>query len=313
MNMPVLPALLGAQAFVPPVAADKVNLLLLHAFHAVATERNFARAAVQLRMSQPPLMRQVRELEELIGTTLIIRRHNAVLLTPAGEKLARELAQLFAQARQSIAQVCEVDQLDQGEITLGLSASTLVSNLTGRLASARASKPGLEFQYRELTPEQQIEALNNRKLDAGFWYLSGDEAPGKLSHRLIQREAMMLFLPQNHALAALPGVSLRQLAQQDLIRCQTGEAWHSGFLNTLCLAHGFTSRIANTVGSPLSALALIGQGMGVALLPQGYSRMTFPGVVVRPLQETVNLQLHMVWDPHPAGTAAARWLSEALG
>ncbi|GGP27415.1 LysR substrate-binding domain-containing protein [Silvimonas amylolytica] len=312
MNMPALAALLGAQSFVPPAGTDKVNLLLLHAFHAVAAERNFAHAAVALRMSQPTLVRQVRELEDLISVPLVIRRQNAVLLTPAGEKLARELQQLFAQVRQSIAQVCDVDQLVSGCVNLGLSAAALTSTLPAQLSAAAATKPGLQFHYQELSPQAQIDALLSRELDAGFWYLSGDTAPRRLSHQLIQREPLCLALPADHALTAQPAVSLKQLAQLDMIHYETGEAFNNGFLNTVCLAHGFIPRVAHIVQSPLSALTLIGQGLGLALLPNGYRQVSMPGVAMRPLQETVNLQLHMVWDSHPAGTAAARWLSALL-
>ncbi len=312
MNMPILPSLLGAQPFSPPAGTDKVNLLLLHAFHAVANERNFARAAVALRMSQPPLVRQIRELEDLIGAPLIIRRGSAVLLTPAGEKLSRELSGLFVQARHAIAQVCNVNDMQTGEITLGLSATALAGALPAQLQQIAADRPGLHFNYLELGPVEQANALQTRRLDAGFWYLSGDTAPPRLSHQLVRREPLMLVLPQNHALTQHESVSLKQLAKTEFIQHQSNEAYSAGFLNTICMAQGFIPRVAHTVQSPLSALALISQGLGITLLPQSYQSISTPGVTMRPLQETVNLQLHIVWDPHPAGAAAARWLRDTL-
>ncbi|MBB5190226.1 DNA-binding transcriptional LysR family regulator [Silvimonas terrae] len=312
MNMPILPALLGTQPFSPPAGSDKVNLLLLHAFHAIASERNFARAAVVLRMSQPPLVRQIRELEELIGAPLIIRRGSAVLLTPAGEKLSYELSSLFVHARHSIAQVCNVNEMQSGEITLGLSATALVGSLPAQLQEIAASRPGLHFNYQELSPAEQTNALQSRKLDVGFWYLSGDTAPAKLSHQLVRREPLMLALPSNHPLAQHERVSLKQLAQAEFIQHRSNEAYSAGFLNTICMAQGFIPRVAHTVQSPLSALTLIGQGLGITLLPQSYQRLSTAGVTMLPLQETVNLQLHIVWPPHPSGTAAARWLRDEL-
>src|SRR6202048_5355059 len=71
----------------------------LQRFLAVAEQRNFGRAAAILGMSQPPLTRQIHELERELGVTLFSRARRQIELTPAGHALAREARALLAQAR----------------------------------------------------------------------------------------------------------------------------------------------------------------------------------------------------------------------
>jgi DNA-binding transcriptional LysR family regulator len=83
----------------------------LYYFVAVAEELNFRRAAERLSISQPPLSRQIREFEAIVGARLLERSTTAVKLTPAGELALRRARQLLAEADVFSCGLHEADRL----------------------------------------------------------------------------------------------------------------------------------------------------------------------------------------------------------
>ena len=69
----------------------------LRYFVAVAEERHFGRAALRLHMAQPPLSHQIKQLEEQLGTQLLVRTTRKVELTPAGQLLLVRARGLLAE------------------------------------------------------------------------------------------------------------------------------------------------------------------------------------------------------------------------
>lgn len=97
-----------------------MNLRHLRYFEAVAREPSFSRAAAALHISQPPLSRQIRQLEDELGAELIDRNVRPLRLTPAGQFL-------HAQATQLLARVAEIREA------------------TGRVAGGRSAWFGIGF------------------------------------------------------------------------------------------------------------------------------------------------------------------------
>ena len=76
-----------------------MDLRQMRYFLAVAQERNFGRAAERLHMAQPPLSRQIRQIEEELGTPLFLRTPHGVELTQAAESLLQDVPNILELAR----------------------------------------------------------------------------------------------------------------------------------------------------------------------------------------------------------------------
>src|SRR5690606_22653117 len=94
----------------------KLDSTLLAAFCAVAEELNFARAAEQLSISQPPLSRRIRQLEDLVGTPLFIRTTRSVQLTPAGVLMYEHAKRITADMAYMLASVRELARGEGGTL-----------------------------------------------------------------------------------------------------------------------------------------------------------------------------------------------------
>ncbi|MFZ4618391.1 MAG: LysR family transcriptional regulator [Rectinemataceae bacterium] len=140
----------------------------LRYFLAVAEELNFRRAAEMLYITQPPLTRQVQELEQELGVTLFDRLGKKIKLTSAGEFLRREARLLLDRADEIKRLVKATEEGEQSRLRLGFIESALHSFLPGVLSDLRERKPEISFELFEMTTEEQVDALLHDRLDAGF-------------------------------------------------------------------------------------------------------------------------------------------------
>jgi DNA-binding transcriptional LysR family regulator len=186
-----------------------LDIRLLRHFVAVAEELHFGRAAVRLFVAQQALSRDVRRLEDRIGTALFDRTSRRVALTPAGEMLlprARRLLLLHDET---------VRELRGGETTLLV--NVVASGLTPArvLAAARSREPATEFFARfEGGMGGATALLREHRLDATFGR-AGAAVRG-FAHHLIRWEPMALLVPVRSPLAGQSAVPLSALRDAEV-------------------------------------------------------------------------------------------------
>jgi monoterpene epsilon-lactone hydrolase len=116
-----------------PQAPDGIELRHLRAFVAVAEELNFGRAAERLYISQPALSRQIRSLEQLVGTELLRRSTHRVELTLAGQALLERARKLLG----------DVDEAVSAALAVGGELLSRVTKLLEPLSGLVAKDDGL--------------------------------------------------------------------------------------------------------------------------------------------------------------------------
>lgn len=261
-----------------------ITLAQLRCFTAVAEDLNFRRAARRLNMTQPPLSRQVQGLEHEVGAALMDRSTRAVRLTPAGQSFARSARRILQEAAEAVQDAQRIARGDAGSLTLGFTAASSYVFLPRLVALLRTHLPALALSLREMTTSQQLVAMQARQIDAGFMRPFVSRSGLRTIH--VWRENLMLALPADHALAHRPEVRLRDIAGETLITYPPieGAYFHDlimGLLHVLGVIPAGVQYITQTH----SILALVGAGLGVAVVPQSAGHYLPVDVVMRRFAE----------------------------
>jgi DNA-binding transcriptional LysR family regulator len=191
-----------------------VELRHVRYFLAVAEYRNFRRAAEQLHIAQPPLSRQIRQLEEDLGVTLFVRSKRRVDLTKAGQAFLEEARKLIVQAGHAAQAARHAQKGESGVVRIGV-ASGLGAAVSKVVFEHREHSPTVEVECKDIFSTMQNEALNNGEIDVGFL-----RPPIDLVHldcyRLFEEE-FVAVLPKTHRLAKRRSLKLKDVANEPLI------------------------------------------------------------------------------------------------
>ncbi len=268
----------------------------LRCFLAVVDEKNFRRAAARLNMSQPPLSRQIRMLEDEVGAQLFDRSGRASRLSPAGESFVESARSMLAVADHAALEARRIASGMAGSLTIGFTASSSYVYLPRLMMLLRTQAPALSLDLREMTTPQQAAALQSLQID--FALLRPPVSLSGVQATRVFREKLLLALPLDHPLASQPAVSLPQLAGETLITYPPvdGPYFHNRIVALLNMA-GVTPARVQHITQAHSMLALVGAGLGVALLPQSVMRFALSDVVLRPVTETegMSVELMLAW------------------
>jgi DNA-binding transcriptional LysR family regulator len=284
-----------------------MELRHLRYFVAAAEELNMTRAAALLRVSQPPLSRQIRDLEEEVGTALFDRSRKNLTLTPAGEYFLREAKKILSQAQLATAIAKATATGKAGQITIAFLSPLGGMFLPEAIRAFRRKFPLVDTELVELTPRNQLDGLLDHRVDLAFVARVEVESASDFSFETIMDVELRLALAPDHRLAKLRSVPVTALEQEPLITIKksAAPATHELFLR-VCRSAGFEPNIVRQSDHPQSILDLVAAGIGIAIIPEHFQRYQ-ADCVLRPLAPPAPLvQLCMVWrkedpsPPHPA-------------
>lgn len=259
-----------------------IELRHLRSFIVVAEEGNIGRAAIRLNISQPPLTRQIHQLEEELGVQLLIRTPYGVELTSAGELFMEEARNICSLVRQALERTQRAGKGRLGRLDIAIFGSGILRDIPKLLLNFRKQYPDVNVVLHNMAKGQQIEALRQRRINAGFNRLL-PPLPD-IASELITTEQLLLAVNDRHPLAQADAISLSTIADIPMILFPTGilPNFREKTLK-LCKDSGFTPQIAQEVGDAVNAIALVAGGFGVALVPESASALTLPHVVYKPL------------------------------
>lgn len=273
----------------------RVELRQLECFITLAEELNFARAATRLAMTQPPLTRQIRRLEETIGASLFARTTRRVELTPAGRAYLPEARAALEQIRYGIEVAQKGARGEVGELIIAIEASSIFDPFLKSIRIFRERYPLINLIVRSIDTDDQADALREGKIEVGFIVPPIRDTSIAVEH--LMSMALIAVLPANHRLAAQDSVDLMELANEPFVLSPAGHK--CGLLDkvvTACRTAGFTPRVAQEAGEMQLMLAFVAEGIGVSILPECVSRLGKPGVACRPLTGCKStLELAIAW------------------
>ncbi len=284
----------------------------LRAFIAVAEEQHFGRAAERLFISQPPLSKRIKSLEEDVGVPLFERTTRRVELTAAGHVFLEHARALLEGAVSASNAARRAERGQVGRIELGYIHSTSYTLLPNLLKACRQKLPGIEIRLHELAVENQIDDLLDRRIDIALARLPIEHP--RIETLTVVDEPLVLAIPVGHVLALTKdSVHISKLADERLIGYPPGgDGTLQTVVSRLLARARLNARFVHVAGTLHTALGLVRAGEGVALVPSSLQVVRLEGVEYRKLSGAkANALLGLAWRTDRKSPVAAAFIGLA--
>lgn len=242
----------------------------LRYFVEIAGCGSFSGAAERLYIAQSALSRQIKDLEQRLGTALFERTARQPRLTPAGQAFLERAQRLLADLDKAERLAREVGQGLRGSLRLNHSSTVpLTGVLLRRLRTYLASNPAVSMEIAQQSSEAQLEDIAEGRLDAGLLRLPVLRQRPAVVLQPLFSEPLLLAVAENHPLANQASVRLEQLRDEAFVSIPHHQRGGLSYLAaSLCMNAGFFPRAAQAVSRKTTQLHLVQAGLGVALLPE---------------------------------------------
>jgi DNA-binding transcriptional LysR family regulator len=261
-----------------------MELRHLRYFVAVAEEQNVTRAAARLHLSQPPLSRQIRDLEDDLGVVLFERSAKAVLLTQAGRVFLDEARAVLERAKEAVESVKAVATGQKGEVHVGYAPSLTVEILPSALREFQETHPGVRVALHDLSTQEMVTKLREEKIDAAMLVEVSKPMLVGLNFEELRRYAVCLAVHPAHPLARARKVSIERIATERLVAyCRADYPEYHAWLTELFSAVKRPPQIAEEHEGSTSLIAAVEAGRGVALVQEGFQCLAGPRLAILPL------------------------------
>ena len=248
----------------PPLDLDRsVTLRQLRTFKTVADLKSFSLAARQLRLSQPSVSYQVKELEEALGLPLLDRLGKRVHLTEAGSVLysyARRTLDVLDEAGLALE---EMRGIKRGNLRVGASTTVGIYLLPAALGAFKKLHPGLVISLEIGTRTRVQEQVLNNELDLAV--VGPALKDPDLAILPFVSDELVVVAPAGHNLAGRKGLALKDLVDQPFVMREpaSGSRWS---LEKAARKAGAKLNVAMELGSNGAIKHAVESGLGLAVL-----------------------------------------------
>jgi DNA-binding transcriptional LysR family regulator len=282
-----------------------VNLRQLQYFVVLAQELHFGRAAERLGMTQPPLSQQIQALEDYLGARLFVRNKRSVQLSPIGTHWLPEVKRVLEEVAELPALAKRLAAGENGTLSLAF-VSTADYNLLPRVLHDYSRKhPDVKVQLLEATSDIQIEALLERRIDAGIIIPPITPLHPDLQYLRLLEEPLIAAVPQQwqDSGKVTPGqrqIDIASLANEPLICFPHSSAPAlRDVIFQYFAAHSLSPRQGQQAIQMQTIVSLVSAGMGIALVPASLRNLQRTGVLYLELQgEVPRLETGLLWNRH---------------
>jgi DNA-binding transcriptional LysR family regulator len=293
-----------------------MELRHLRYFSTVATELHFGRAAEKLHIAQPPLSKQIQDLEAELGFELFTRTKRSVVITPAGKEFLIEVDRIFQQLDRAIDIGRKTSRGELGQISIGFVGSATYNILPVMLQQFRDRYPNVRIELHELTTDRQLVWLREGRIDLGL--IRPPIVEKDLISQVIFQESLVIALPISHTLASVDAIDLKLLATEPFILFprQLAPGLYDPII-AICQAAGFSPQVVQECIQMQTIVSLVSANMGVSILPESIREAQRQGVVYKPIRssEVSKEQLAtiaIVWRMNDRSPTMNRFLESVL-
>jgi DNA-binding transcriptional LysR family regulator len=259
----------------------------LRYFVAVAEAENISRASKRLHISQPPLSRQIRYLEDAIGIPLFDRSSKMLRLTKAGKTFLQESRGILQRVEDASALARQVGKQDHARIRIGHSAAASIVALPNILREVQRLRGDCKIELRTMTTERMIRSLRRGELDLCLSVCGAVQELKEFVVTPIDTYGLVAAVSKHHPFVDLSTVSIAELVQQPIISLtQVSHPWFTAYIKDVLSVHSSSYKFVEEHDSDDSVLAAVEAGRGVALLYDVMSHVVGMRLVLKQLSPT---------------------------
>jgi DNA-binding transcriptional LysR family regulator len=244
-----------------------VTLQQLAYFVALADVGSFTGAADSLRVAQPTLSRQVKALEDELGSPLVQRTRHALVLTPAGEAVLPLARRMLADMESARTAVAELVGLQRGRVRVGATPSLCIGVMADVLRTFHKRHPAIALELAEGGSQLLVESLQHNEIDVALVVVPADGLDPGLELTPVLRERLSVASPSSERPPSKRGsMTVRELGRRALVVPRRGYDVREVTL-AACAEAGVAPRFAVEGGEMDAVLRLVEAGTGVAVVP----------------------------------------------
>jgi len=259
---------------------DMIDLRRLAYFVAVAEELHFGRAAVRLNIAQPPLSRQIAQLESDLGVALIDRSRSQIALTQAGTVLLDRAREILGRVEAAEREVVRIGQGVSGYLRIAFVGSASHGVLPEIMRAFRNAYPEVDLALSAMNNAELKRAVIQREIDIAIARPSLDDE--ELKSEPFHQEPLILALPIASPLLGSEPIRLAALKDETFVLYpRKPRPSFADHILAVCKAEGFAPKSPVMAQDYQTAISLVSVGVGVSLVPLSVSQSERHGVAYR--------------------------------
>lgn len=272
-----------------------MELRHLKYFHTVASHLHFNNAAKELNISQPPLSKQIKQLEEELDVQLLYRTNRKVELTEAGVYFENSCKFILNLIEKEIETTKRIYEGELGEVVLAFSGSVVHDLLPLIIKETKSKYPDIKLLVEQHTSSEQIKGLLNGNINVGMLVPPVNEQ--KLNILPIVEEGFVAVVPIGHHLSDIKReLDVKELANENFIMTpeQSGRGYFDSVIS-LCKSEGFYPKIVQNAQEQQTIISLVAAELGVAVVPESSTRITNKAVSFIPIKQNHKKTTALAW------------------
>ncbi|MBJ3815787.1 LysR family transcriptional regulator [Shimwellia pseudoproteus] len=271
-----------------------MDIRTLRYFVEVVRQQSFTRAAEKMFVTQPTISKMLRNLEDELNCTLLIRDGRKLLLTDTGRVVYERGIAILGEFQQLEAELGDINHLNKGLLRLGI-PPMVGTMMAGPIGLYRKLYPGVELKIAESGGLTGQQAVLNGELDLAMTVLPIQEDSALFGSKLLFSYPLCVLVPRSAPWLEMTAVEPESLAEQALLIYNEDFALSRQLLQ-LFAARGITPKIAVRSGQWDFLAAMVQAGVGVAIMPEPIcKKLDKSSLMWLPLNSDLQWKLGMIW------------------
>lgn len=280
---------------------------------ALKDQGHFGKAAESCFVTQSTLSAGLREIESLMGVTLVERTRRVVRFTPLGLKIAEKARRILREAEELADMARAAGKPLSGELRMGVIPTIAPFLLPALLPKLRAKYPDLRLFLREETSQAACDSLHRGQLDCVL--LALPYGCGEVESATLFEDRLFVAFPPGLAGDAPESVRPESLDEEQLLLLEDGHCLKDHAL-AACNRPELRAEAAMLGTSLHTLIQMVDNGLGLTMIPEMAVRagiLTGTGVVVRPLDSNhAARQIALIWRKSSPREKEFNLLADAL-
>ncbi|WP_210081821.1 LysR family transcriptional regulator [Pantoea endophytica] len=270
-----------------------MDVRALRYFTEVVRQQSFTRAAEKLFVTQPTISKMLRQLEEELGCTLLLREGRKLHLTDSGQAVYQRGLVILQEFHQLEAQLGDINQLKTGELRLGI-PPMVGMQMAGSISAFRRRYPGVQLKISEFGGLTAQQAVLSGALDIALTALP-IESELPLNTLELMHHPLCVLLPRSEQWRDHRKVGLAELAEHPLLILNEEFALNRQIRRAF-QRQNLTPTIALRSAQWDFLAAMVQAGMGLAILPEPIcQRLDKQSLLWLPLESELQWSLGLIW------------------